>query len=260
MRRPRSMEISSFTIIKGALIQETYAAFRLWDFGATSAENYARFRQANTIAAKSANWLRDVIKVLHRRFDPENQDRALVLLAQADCSIESWKPILFWHMTRDEFLLRDFVVGWLMSEFESGRYAIRTGDVIGYFSSLNRELARQVEQWSESTKQRVAAGLLRIAADFGLLRGTTVKHFASYHLPDEIFLYVLRAIAESEPNARKIVNSEEWRLYLMRPSDVEQSLFRLHQFRRVHYEVAGSLAQLQLPNGSLMEYARRISG
>ena len=31
MRRARSMEISTFTIVKGSLIPETYAAFRAWD-------------------------------------------------------------------------------------------------------------------------------------------------------------------------------------------------------------------------------------
>ena len=94
--------------------------------------------------------------------------------------------------------------------------------------------------------------------DFGLLRGVTVKHFASYHLPDESFLYLLHAIADDEPNARKIVDSPDWRLYLLGPSDVEQALFRLHQFRQVHYEVAGSLAQLQLPCRSSIEFAGRL--
>jgi hypothetical protein len=258
MRRARSLEISPFTIVKGSLIPETSAAFRDWDFEATDAQNLERFRQTNPTGAKSANWLRYVIKVLHRRFAPSSHDRALVMLAQAQCPMDVWRPILLWHMTRDEFLVRDFVVRWLASEFEAGRYAIRTEDVIGYFSTLEPGPARQVEGWSQSTRQRVAAGLLRIVADFGLLRGSTVKHFNSYHLPDESFLYVLHAIAEDEPNARKIIDSPEWRLYLMGSSDVEQALFRLHQFRRVHYEVAGSLAQLQLPCGSSIEFARRL--
>jgi bacteriophage exclusion system BrxA-like protein len=258
MRRPRAMEISTFTIIKGSLIPETYAAFRAWDFDGTNDENFERLEQANVIGAKSTNWLRDVIKVLHRRFAPSSYDRALVLLAQAQCPMDVWRPILLWHLTRDEFLVRDFVVRWLASEFESGRYAIRTEDVLDYFSTLESGPARQVAEWSETTRQRVAAGLLRIAADFGLLRGSTVKHFASYQLPDESFLYVLHAIAESEPNARKIIESPEWRLYLLGPTEVEQALFRLHQFRRVHYEVAGSLAQLQLPCGSSMDFARRL--
>jgi Putative inner membrane protein (DUF1819) len=258
MGRPRSMEISPFTIVKGSLIPETYSAFRVWDLEATTTENYGRLKSSNSIGARSANWLLYVVKVLHRRFDPFDHDRALVLLAKADCSMDVWKPILLWHMTRDEFLLRDFVARWLSAEFEAGRYALRTEDVLGYFSTLETEPARQVAKWSESTKHRVAAGLLKIAVDFGLLRGTTVKHFASFHLPDESFLYVLHAIAESEPNARKIVDSPEWRLYLMGPSDVEQALFRLHQFRRLHYEVAGTLAQLQLPCASSIDYARRI--
>jgi Putative inner membrane protein (DUF1819) len=258
MGRPRSMEISPFTIVKGSLISETYAAFRAWDLEATSTGNYRQLKSSNSIRAGSVNWLRDVVKVLHRRFDPADHDRALVLLAKADCPMDVWKPIVLWHMTRDEFLVRDFVVRWLSAEFEAGRYALRTEDVLDYFSTLASEPARQVAKWSEATKRRVAAGLLKIAVDFGLLRGTAVKHFASFHLPDECFLYVLHAIAENEPNARRIVDSPEWRLYLMGPSDVEQALFRLHQFRRLHYEVAGTLAQLQLPCASSIDYARRI--
>jgi hypothetical protein len=258
MGRPRSMEISPFTIIKGSLIRETYAAFRVWDLDATNTENFGRLKSSNSIGAKSVNWLRDVLYVLHRRFDPVDHDRALVLLAQADCAMDVWKPILLWHMTRDEFLVRDFVARWLSAEFESGRYSLRTEDVLGYFSTLANEPARHVAMWSDATKQRVAAGLLKIAVDFGLLHGKTVKRFASFHLPDECFLYVLHAIAENERNARIIVDSPEWRLYFMASSDVEQALFRFHQFRRLHYEVAGTLAQLQLPCASSIDFARRI--
>jgi hypothetical protein len=258
MRRARSSAISTFTIIKGSLIAESYAAFRQWDLEATDDANFERLKQANVIGARSANWLRDVLKVLHRRFAPGSHDRGLVMLAQAQCSMETWRPILLWHMTRDEFLLRDFLGRWLAREFDAGRYAIRTEDVLDYFKTLAPEPARQVAEWSQSTRKRVAAGLPRIAADFGLLRGGAVKHFAPYHLPDESFLYVLHAIADDEPNARRIIDSPDWRLYLMGSAEVEQALFRLHQFRKVHYEVAGTLAQLQLPCRSLIEFARRL--
>ena len=80
-----------------------------------------------------------MIKVLHRRFAPSTYDRALVMLAQAHCPLEIWRPILLWHMTRDEFLLRDFVVRWLASEFEAGRYAIRTADVLDRLSVVEKQ-------------------------------------------------------------------------------------------------------------------------
>jgi hypothetical protein len=44
-------------------------------------------------------------------------------------------------------------------------------------------------------------------------------------------------------------------MYLMRPSDVDRELLRLHQFRRLEYHVAGSLVQLKLPCDGANQYA-----
>ena len=48
-------------------------------------------------------------------------------------------------------------------------------------------------------------------------------------------------------------------MYLMDASDVERELLRLHQFRKVRYEVAGSLAQLKLPHASSVQYAKAFA-
>jgi hypothetical protein len=96
-----------------------------------------------------------------------------------------------------------------------------------------------------------------MAADFGLLRGTVGREFASYHLPDKSFLYLLHAMSETEKNPRLVVDSIDWRMYLLRPEEVERELFRLHQFRLLEYHVAGSLAQLTLPFSSSREYAEQ---
>jgi len=71
----RTQVVSSFTIIKGALLDETYAAFRHWDLMRTKAENLQHLRAANTVGARSTNWLRDVSLVLSRRFDADGRDR-----------------------------------------------------------------------------------------------------------------------------------------------------------------------------------------
>ncbi len=68
----------------------------------------------------------------------------------------------------------------------------------------------------------------------------------------------LHSIAEAEPNARQIVDSDDWHMYLMDASDVERELLRLHQYRKLHYESAGSLAQLELPCSSSVDYARSL--
>lgn len=254
----RSRVVSSFTLVKGALIAETYAVFAAWDFARSKRENLDRLREENFIGAGTDTWLRDIAKVLNRRFDPEGRDRPLVTLAKAGCDVEVWKPLLLWHITRDEFLLRDFLIGWLYPAFEGGAYRIRPEDLHAYLLSVGNRGGTTEHAWSESTLKRVAAGLLKIAVDFGLLKGSVVKEFNSYHLPEPSFLYLLHAMSDVHQNPRKVLDAPDWRMFLMRPADLQHELLRLHQFRKLEYQVAGSLIELLLPCASSGEYAERM--
>ncbi|MFY9974795.1 MAG: BrxA family protein [Chromatiaceae bacterium] len=255
----RSNVVSSFTIVKGSLIDETYAVFRDWDCDLSKLENLRHAREENTIGATSANWALNVAKVINRRFDPAGRDRPLVELAKAGCDREVWKPLLLYHMTRDEFLVRDFLVNWLYPQFTAGAYRLHADDVVPYLKGLGKKKGIEWSgSWSDSTLERVASGLLRIAADFGLLKGAQAKEFASYHLPEQSFLYLLHAMMDREANARRVIDSEDWHMYLMDAASVERELLRLHQFRKLHYEAAGSLAQIKLPAGSAADYARGL--
>ena len=254
----RSNVVSSFTVVKGAMIDETHAVFSAWDFGRSKRENLDRLREENFIGASTATWLRDVAKVINRRFDPEGRDRALVMLAKNGCDLEEWKPLLLWHITRDEFLLRDFLQNWLYPAYESGTYRVRPEDLHMYLQSIRKRGGTIEHAWTESTLKRVAAGLMKMAADFGLLRGSVAKEFASYHLPERSFLYLLHALRDERQSPRKVIDAPDWRMFLMRPSDVEHELLRLHQFRKLEYHVAGSLVQLTLPCPTSRDYAERM--
>jgi Putative inner membrane protein (DUF1819) len=251
----RATVVSSFTIIKGAMIEESYAYLAQWEPGHGRAENLRRFKEGNVAGARTETWLRDVAKVLSRRFDPDGRDRPLARLARAGLDLEVWKPLLLWHITLDEFLLRDFLAGWLFPAHEAGVYRIRPDDLRPYLLGLRERGGATEHAWSEATLRRVATSLLKIAADFGLLAGKVRREFAGYHLPEPSFLYLLHAVRDTEPNPRKVIESTSFRLFLMQPSDVEHELLRLHQYQRLGYEVAGSLVELRLPCASAEEYA-----
>ncbi|MFL5345609.1 MAG: BrxA family protein [Hyalangium sp.] len=254
----RANVASSFTVVKGAMIEETYAVFAAWDFECSKRENLDRLRHENFIGASSATWLRDVAKVLNRRFEPAGRDKPLVLLAKHGFPLDEWRPLLLWHLTRDEFLVRDFIETWLFAAYDGGTFRVRTEDVEGYLGSIARRGATTEHAWSVQTTKRVAAGLLKIAVDFGLLRGSITKEFVSFHLPEKSFLYLLHAMRDEKLAPSKVIASPEWRLFLMRPADVEHELLRLHQYRKLEYQVAGSLVQLSLPCTSTCEYAERM--
>lgn len=242
--RPR---IASDLAIKGSLIEETYTVFHGWDYDLGKTENLTHVRQKNQIGAKTAAWAQRLTKAIGRRLDPAGRDRPLVDLAKSGCDRDAWKPLLLFHLARGDFLVRDFLVHWLYPQFVGGAYRLRTEDVLSYLHMLSlRDELEWSGSWNETTTRRVASGLLRIAVDFGLLTGTQSREFSSYHLPEQSFLYLLHSLLKQEANARRVIEAEDWRMYLMDISDVERELLRLHQFRKLHYEVAGSLSQITL--------------
>ena len=259
MKAPSGARVaSSFTIVKGALINETYAVLAAWDLTRSKRENLDRLRRENFVGARTATWLRDLAKVLNRRLDPDGRDRALVMLAQSGCDLLEWKPILLWHITRDEFLLRDFLQNWLFPAYDSGVSRVNPAEVREYLRGTAKRGGVTEHAWSETTLERVAAGLLKMAVEFGQLRGKAVKTFNAYSLPERSFLYLLHVLRETHPNPRKIIEAPDWRMYLMRPGDVEHEILRLHQFHKLDYQVAGSLAQMKLPCATSAQYAERM--
>ena len=204
----RANVASSFTVVKGAMIEETYAVFTAWDFARSKRENLDRLRAENFIGARSAAWLLYVAKVLNRRFEPGGRDRALVMLAKSGRDLDEWKPLLLWHMTRDEFLVRDFLQNWLFPAYDAGAFRVCSEEVEAYLRGIGKRGARTEHAWSEETMKRVASGLLKIATDFGLLRGKVVKEFASYHLPERKLHLppprVARGEAESAQGRRRV--------------------------------------------------------
>ncbi|MBO6574432.1 MAG: DUF1819 family protein [Rhodothermales bacterium] len=254
MSGSRSDVVSSFTVIKGSLIEETYHIFQNWDCDRSKEHNLGRVREQNPIGATSENWLRDVNFVISRRFDPNGRDRNLVAMAQARVPLSFWKPALLWHMTRDEFLVRDFLVNWLYAEYEDGAFRLRTTDLHGYLVALHGRGLTDAP-WKKTTLERVASALLRMAVDFDLMTGTTAREFNSYHLPEESFLYLLHALYEQHGNGHDVIHSEDWRMYLMSADDVERDVYRLHQFRKLRFEKAGTLVELTLPYQSSSDFA-----
>jgi hypothetical protein len=79
-----------------------------------------------------------------------------------------------------------------------------------------------------------------------------VKREPSHRIQREIqtsersFLYLLYAIREELQNPRRVLESGDWRMFLMTPADVEREILLLHQYRKLDYHVAGSIVELNL--------------
>jgi hypothetical protein len=244
-------------ILKGALIGETYTLFADWDFRRSAASNFKSLYEGNTLGTNTTAWLHHIGRVLQSRFSPEGRDRALVELAQRGCDVDTWTPLLLWHIAREPGLIRSFFIDWLFGAYEKRAEPLRGAMLHSFLRDFCRR-SRIKRPWADSTVVRVAAGLLKMASDFGILQGVRGKKFASYQLPEQSLLYLLHAMRDDLLSPSKVIEAPDWRLFLMRPADVERELLRLHQFRKLEYHAAGSIVHLSLPCKSSREYAERM--
>ncbi len=241
------------------MIEETYTVLSNWDFDLDKKANLSRLKSENYIGARSVNWLRDIASVISRRLEPGGVDKPLTVLAKGGMPMDEWKPIMLWHITRDEFLVRDFLVNWLFNAYQEGIYRITIDDVLPFLETIGARGGQTEHAWAEITTNRVAASLLRIAADFGFLTGGPVKEFTNYHLPDPSLAYLLRAVLAFESgSASRMISSPEWRMYLMAEDVLVNELLRLHQYREVEFEQAGSLVQLSLSVTEPLQFAEEL--
>ncbi len=247
---------SSFLATKGVMLEATFRAFQCWNLDASMAENVATIRKTNPIGGPSGGWLKDFGKILLRRFDPDGPDRPLVELVQQGWDLETWRPVLLWHASRTDPLLTDFLGKWLFGLRDQGIVLINTQAGVDFLRTYLKQHLGPGKTWSESNLTQSASGLLRAGVEFHLLRGRVAKQFEPYRLPERSFFYLLHALMAKHASTDRMLHAFDWRLFLLRPSDVEEELLRLHQFGKLRYERAGSIMELTLPHRTLTEYLR----
>ena len=260
---PAAPTISTFSVTKGGKVDETYACFTEWDLSASVDENLDRFRASNPILAATDAWLREMRRIFRVRFGDIERHRLLIVLAQRGPRDEHWKStwasILLWHLCFRELLLSDFLESWLFPRKEDGLLRVRADAVRSYLHDL-RERGLVEQEWSDNTISKMASSLPRYAADFNLLQGKAVKEIAAFYLSDDALLYVLHDLASESAATERLLSDPRWRRFLLSRSELEHELLRLHQLRRLRFDLAGSLVALELPHKSVEDYVEHLVG
>lgn len=250
-------EWSQRLLRKGVLVQETYELFAAWNDALSAAQN---LKSALSGRSSTAGWEREISATLHRRLRHFDRIRPLVALAKGGMSIHDWRDCLRLWIGATEQPFHDFATGWLFAEHEKGRYQVRTDDVHAFIEKAAASRGPKAKPFSEYGQLRAARDLLRMAADLGMLDGHgPVKTLASIAMSDDVTMFYAHMIADLEGNSAKMPASRLWRLAYMSPPDVHVALLRLHQFKRLNYEVAGNIVQVGLPFGSALECAERVA-
>lgn len=255
---PRGGKISARLSRKGPLVEETYRTLQHWDPTNPARQNFADILASNPIGAPNRNWLKEILSTISSRF-PAGPPLALITLAKTAVPMEIWKPCLLWNSANSDLLYYRFATEWLYDAFLKHAPLLRTEDLVPFVETLTKGAMQKNSELSDYGKVRTARDLFMAASHFGLVEGRSARRFAHYSLPEAAFLYVAHAIAETEGNGRRLLDSPDWRLFLLSPAAVERRFHELHQFRKVTFEIAGSIVNLRLPYPTLAEYAAQIA-
>jgi hypothetical protein len=254
MKRPSTF--SQRLLRKGPLVEETYRLFEGWSDHESMSDNLSRaFRGQFPTTA----WEREVRLTTSRRLQDLDSLRPLIVLARNGMKLDDWRDCWRLWIGATEEPFGGFVRDWLFPQFVSGRYQFRSDDVREYV----------VKVWSAHSPKRplsdhgvvrAARDLVHTASQLGMLSGGgPTKTFTGLSLGDDVLLFYVQMIADLEGSPAKVPSSPLWRLALMPSSEAHVVLLRLHQFRRLDYQVAGSLVQLALPFRSSLAFAESLA-
>jgi hypothetical protein len=241
---------------KGPLVEETYGLFSGWNDDKTVSENLDRafLGRFATIA-----WEREVRVTTSARLKNINALRPLIVLARNGMKLDDWRDCWRLWIGATEEPFGGFVRDWLFPQMQSGRHQFRAQDVREYAIKA-WSLHSPKRPLSEHGVVRAARDLVHTAAQLGMVSGDgPVKTFSAMPIGDDVLLFYVHIIADLEGSTAKVPGSDLWRIVMIPASEVHVVLLDLHQFKRLDYQVAGSLVQLTLPYPSALAFAESLS-
>lgn len=255
----RGAKYSSKIIKAGALLPDTKLLLEYWDDDTGVEANLERVKRENVFGKTSRSRVGDILPVFRQRYlqDPELL-KALVALAKSRMPAEPLDRILYFQAARSDLLLHDLVTQVLAEWAEWGDREVSPMKVQNW---VNKQvLAGRTERpWSEAVQRRVVRGLLSTLRDFGILEGSVKKRIAYPYLPVEAFAFMALQLYREGRSGERLLNAEEWKLFLIPEGTVERFFLEAHQEGLLEYYAAGPVVRLDFPVQSLEEYARLIA-
>ena len=241
---------------KGPFVEETYRLFSGWNDEASTEANLdgALGGRFSTIS-----WAKEVRLTTSARLRNLDALRPLIVLASNGMKLDDWRDCWRLWIGATEEPFGGFVRDWLFPQMQSGRHQLRAEDARDYAVDAWRRHSPK-RPLSEHGIVRAARDLVHTAFQLGLLAGDgPAKSFSAISSSDDVLLFYAQMIADLEDSSAKVPASDLWRMMMVPASEVHVMLLHLHQFRRLDYQVAGSLVSLTLPFPSALAFAESLS-
>lgn len=160
--------------------------------------------------------------------------------------------VLLYEYGQADSLFYDLTAYCTCALYQSARTGIDQVDVNEWLKQ-RESLHPEITSWSPTTRSRVIRSYLSTIRDFGLVSGIKQKEFHKLYVPREAFVYALYHQKDRGVQGKALIQSTDWRLFLM---DENEVIFMLEDAARggfVHFRQAGDIYDLRFVYPDLPE-------
>ncbi len=246
-------------IIKApALLHDTKVFLSHWDEGLTADENIQKAITDNIFGRPARSYVKQFLSAFKERYVfGDERDRALRKLVRHSKDNAVTDRILYYHTAHADRLMYDFVAHHLFELHSRGVEIISTKQSQEYAKKLSDE-GKTSTRWGDTVCNRVARNMLAALRDFHVLEGNVKKRIAPVYLPIEAFLYVSFYLGREVKSGDKVIQHQDWKLFLIGAPTVERLFLEAHQRGFLSYQAAGNLVRIEHRFKSLEEVVDAI--
>lgn len=197
----------------------------------------------NTMSNRKRVW-----ETIFTRYFSGRDEEAIMRLARlvnSPLPEQAKHLILFHELAKATPLVYDLTVGALYDMYHAGRSSVTKADILQWLEGAEEAGHDEIGGWSPQTRGKVASNYLTIVRDFGLLEGKQRKTFTTLYVPLPAFVYVLYRLKDEGQNATSIMESPDFRLFLMEQRDVVLLLEEAARASFVTFQQAGDIVDLR---------------
>lgn len=248
---------------KASLLNETKQVFS--QYASSESVDYVRdlVLEDNLLLKSTLSNRKRVWETIFTRYfsgRDEESIRRLARVVNSSLPEQARHLILFYELAKATPLVYDITVDALYKMYQEGRSAVTKGDILAWLEEAEQAGHDEIEGWSPQTRGKVASNYLTIVRDFGLLEGKRRKVFAPLYVPLPTFLYVLYRLKDEGQSTTSILQSPDFRLFLMDERDIALLLEEATRAGYVTYQSAGDIHDLKFHYQNTLEVVDELTG
>jgi len=247
---------------KGAYLPETKIVLQQIDAGKSPEQVREAVVEGDLLDQRTLKSRETYWKEVFRRYISEREPEHVDALAHVVTHCENTSAVdlvMFYEYCQVDDLLYDLTAHCAYQLYQSARTAIDKVDVNEWLREQQDDHP-EIAEWSPQTRGRLTGGYLSTIRDFGLVTGRNKKEFHKFYIPREAFVYALYHQKDRGLLGKQLVESPDWRLFLM---DEQEVIFMLEDAANggfVHFRRAGDIFDLRFVYEDLSEVVHVIVG